>query len=69
MSEAVTAYKSVTVSPEFREIERVRELARHNEAAALDRAAEKAISDMSKYLLDVGVCKDAIEMALKKYRQ
>ncbi|MDR1000874.1 MAG: hypothetical protein LBL96_08775 [Clostridiales bacterium] len=38
MKEAVAAYKSVTVSSEFRELERLRERTRHNEASALGNA-------------------------------
>jgi flagellar biosynthesis/type III secretory pathway protein FliH len=38
MNEAINAYHRITVSPEFREIERARSSARHNEAAALRHA-------------------------------
>jgi hypothetical protein len=40
MEQAIEAYRSITTSREFREIERLRSLARHNEAAALRHAAE-----------------------------
>jgi predicted transposase/invertase (TIGR01784 family) len=36
--QAIGAYREVTVSPEFKELERLRTLARHNEASALDHA-------------------------------
>ncbi|MDR2108589.1 MAG: Rpn family recombination-promoting nuclease/putative transposase [Coriobacteriales bacterium] len=38
VTQAVKAYREVTVSPEFRELERLRELARYNEASALRNA-------------------------------
>ncbi|MDR1262206.1 MAG: hypothetical protein LBK46_01805 [Oscillospiraceae bacterium] len=40
MEQAIEAYRSITTSKEFREIERLRSLARHNEATALRHAAE-----------------------------
>jgi predicted transposase/invertase (TIGR01784 family) len=42
MQEAIGAYHSVTATNEFKEIERLRELARHNEASALGNARRKA---------------------------
>ena len=38
MSEAIRAYRHVAASPEFKEIERVRSKARHDEAQALKNA-------------------------------
>ena len=40
MEQAIKAYHHITATSEFRELERLRELARHNEAAALRHAAE-----------------------------
>jgi predicted transposase/invertase (TIGR01784 family) len=40
MEQAIRAYRHVTATDEFREIERLRSLARHNEAAALRHAAQ-----------------------------
>ena len=40
MEQAIKAYRQVTATNEFKEIERLRSLARHNEAAALHHAAE-----------------------------
>jgi hypothetical protein len=40
VTQAIGAYREITVSPEFRELERLRADARHNEAAALHHAAE-----------------------------
>ena len=41
MEKAINAYNTVTVSPEFRELERLRSLARHNEASALRYARDE----------------------------
>ena len=41
MNEAISAYQRITVSPEFRELERARSLARHDEATALYYAEQK----------------------------
>jgi predicted transposase/invertase (TIGR01784 family) len=38
MERAIEAYRSITVSPEFREIERLRSKALHDEAQALSHA-------------------------------
>jgi carbamate kinase len=41
MSEAVMAYRHVAASPEFREMERVRSKARHDEAQAIYNAEQR----------------------------
>jgi len=41
MEQAINAYQKITVAPEFREKERLRSLARHNEASALHEAREE----------------------------
>ena len=41
MSEAITAYRHVAASPEFRELERMRSKARHDEAQALYYAEKR----------------------------
>ena len=41
MSEAIKAYRHVAASPEFREKERMRSKARHDEAQALGNAERK----------------------------
>jgi predicted transposase/invertase (TIGR01784 family) len=41
MGEAVRAYHQITADSEFREMERLREMARHNEAAALRHARDE----------------------------
>ena len=43
MEQAIRAYYSITASEEFREIERMREKARHDEAQALHNAEQKGI--------------------------
>ena len=50
LSEAISAYRSVTASSEFREIERLRAKARHDEAQALYNAEQKgkAIGETEK---------------------
>ena len=40
MSQAIEAYRHVSASEQFKEIERLRDRARHNEASALAHAAE-----------------------------
>jgi hypothetical protein len=44
MSEAIMAYRSITVTPEFKEAERLREKARHDEAQALGNAEQRGES-------------------------
>ena len=44
MEQAINAYYTITASPEFREIERLREKARHDEAQALYHAEQKGRS-------------------------
>jgi hypothetical protein len=41
MSEAIMAYRHVAASPEFREMERVRSKARHDEAQAIYNAERR----------------------------
>jgi hypothetical protein len=66
MSEAVAAYKSVTVSPEFKEIERMREKARHNEASALDYAVEKRDAEISRRMKEFCLSPDLMAKILMK---
>jgi predicted transposase/invertase (TIGR01784 family) len=59
MEQVVEAYRSVSVSDELKEIERLRELARYNEASAIDYAVRKAVredrAEMAKNLKSNGV--------------
>jgi predicted transposase/invertase (TIGR01784 family) len=66
MSEAVAAYQSVAHSNEFREVERLRERARHNEAAALGHAARVREAEISKKMQEYGLAPDLIEKILMK---
>ena len=73
MTEAVKAYRHVSASNEFKEIERIRSKARHDEAQALRNAERKAIekndlkwqSIMADAVADVAAEKDAIIEQLK----
>jgi len=48
MEQAINAYHKITVTPEFREMERVRSLTRHNEASALHYAESKGKQEGKK---------------------
>ncbi|MDR2530328.1 MAG: hypothetical protein LBC65_02145 [Oscillospiraceae bacterium] len=45
MKQAIGAYRSITATPEFRELERLRSKARHDEAQALHHAAKVAVAE------------------------
>ena len=55
MDQAINAYYTITASPEFREIERLREKARHDEAQALYHAKQEGIQQ--------GVAEEKLEIA------
>jgi len=57
MEQAIQAYHKITADSEFRERERLHELARHNEATALRHARDKAKAE--------GEEKKALEIARK----
>jgi len=59
MNEAINAYQRITVSPEFRELERARSLARHDEATALYHAREEGREEADKKWQGVVADKDA----------
>jgi len=61
MTEAITAYRHITVTSEFQEAERLRSKARHDEAQALYNAERKRTYEIAKNLLNVG---DAIEKVI-----
>jgi hypothetical protein len=42
MKQAIDAYRNITATDEFKELERLRSLARHNEASALGHARREA---------------------------
>ena len=55
MNKAINAYYSITASPEFQEIERMREKARHDEAQALHTAELKGKIGVARNLIKIGV--------------
>jgi hypothetical protein len=59
VTQAIGAYREITVSPEFREIERLRADARHNEASALQHAAEIATEIADERWQSIVADKDA----------
>jgi predicted transposase/invertase (TIGR01784 family) len=69
MSEAVAAYQNVAHSNEFREIERLRERTRHNEASALGHAKREARKERDEEILkrmqDANLSPNLIEIILK----
>ena len=58
MTQAVSAYRSVSATPEFRALEKIREKTRHDEAQALYNARNQARNQeritMAKSLLEDG---------------
>jgi len=70
MSEAITAYRHVAASPEFKEIERMRSKARHDEAQAIYNAERKRDEHWQGVVANVTAEKDAriaeLEAQLKK---
>jgi len=54
MEQAISAYQKITVTPEFRELERQRSLTRHNEASALHYAQEKGKQAVALNMLKSG---------------
>jgi predicted transposase/invertase (TIGR01784 family) len=45
MEQAIRAYHQITADPEFREMERMREMARHDEASALRHARDEGLAE------------------------
>ena len=58
MSEAIRAYRHVAASPDFREIERVRSKARHDEAQALKNAERRGANAEREKWMGVVADKD-----------
>jgi hypothetical protein len=59
VTQAIEAYREVVVSPEFRELERLRADARHNEASALANAERKGYRKAERKLHGIVAEKDA----------
>ena len=64
MEQAIDAYYTITASEEFREIARMRERARHNEASALYAAKEEGIAEG----IERGIAKGAFNNMLESIR-
>ena len=60
MNELIEAYNSITVSPEFQELERLREKARHDEAQALHNAEHKGEQNERKKWQGIVAEKDSV---------
>ena len=60
MDQAINVYYTVTASPEFREIERLRDKARHDEAQALYHAEQKGIQKGIQQGVQQGIQKGAL---------
>jgi len=58
MEQAIRAYHQITADPEFRELERMREMARHNEASALRHARDERTLEIARKMKEMG---DSIE--------
>jgi predicted transposase/invertase (TIGR01784 family) len=59
MEQAIKAYHQITAESEFREMERLRSIARHNEAAALRHARDEGMAKERKKWQSVVADKDA----------
>jgi hypothetical protein len=60
MKQAIGAYRHVTATDEFKEIERMRSRARHNEASALRHASEERAIEIAKNALRKNMSVDDI---------
>lgn len=63
MEQAVNAYYSITASEKFREIERLREKARHDEAQALYHAKQEGMQQGMQQGMQEGVQQGKLETA------
>jgi len=69
MDQAIGAYRSITATPEFREMERLRSKARHDEAQALKHAEERERAKWQSVIADKDAAladKDALISELYK---
>ena len=62
MSQAVEAYRHITITPEFREAERLRSKARHDEAQALYNAERNRSIEIAKNMIINGESTEKILM-------
>ena len=67
MAQAVSAYRQITGSQEYQELERMRDKARHDEAQALGNARRQerdaTLKETAKRLLTLGIPADTISIA------
>jgi hypothetical protein len=79
MNEAIGAYRHVSATDEFKEIERLRSRARHNEASALGNAERRGeererakwqsvVADKDAALADKDVENEALRRQLAEYQ-
>ena len=61
--QAIGAYREIMVSPEFRELERLRADARHNEASALRNAEKTKALVIARNLIEMNIPLDQITTA------
>lgn len=54
MEQAIKAFHQITADPEFRELERMREMARHNEASALSHARDEEKLEIARKMKNAG---------------
>jgi len=66
MNEAIGAYRHITATPEFREIERLRSKARHDEAQALFNAEQRGAKSEREKWQGVVAKKDTENEILRK---
>jgi hypothetical protein len=59
MQQAIEAYRSITVTPEFIEAERLRSIARHDEAQALFQARQEGAQESDEKWQGLVADKDA----------
>jgi len=67
MEQAIKAYHRITADPEFRELERMRETARHNEASALrharDEGKAEGLIQVAQRMKSMGFSNEQIQTA------
>ena len=63
MEQAINAYQRISVSPEFRELERLRALSRHDEASALGEAERRGKQE-GKQEEKLAVARNALSQGL-----
>ena len=63
MEKAIRAYHQITADSEFREAERLREMARHNEASALRHARDERTIEIAKRMKTMGFSNEQIQTA------